>query len=390
MDKVSLELVNYFILGKQHLTEKYKSDNIVQIAKDILALHATLPKTPYLSLFARAKNFTREQLDEELYVKRNLGKIRFVRKTIHILPREMISIGYSATRKMSEIASKRYSRYLGVSREEYDELSRKILEILKGKGMTTTEIKKALETKLKLSSIINLMCDQGLLIRGGAPKRWQSNVHVYHLFQEYFPDIDLNEFDEENAKKRVIKQYVDSFGPVTLNDVAWWTSFRKKDIRQILESLQDELTYIEISDLEGSYIISLSDQNTFKSLKAAKKPIINLLPALDPYMMGYKDRERYLSNKYYYHVFDRSGNATSSILLNGEVIGIWDLNKNEVPQIRLFLFEDLEKNLTKEIYSKSKKIGKFIVNKDVEVKELDSMVLLTERTQGGFMSPLKE
>lgn len=266
-----------------------------------------------------------------------------------------------------------------------------ILETLTGKGMTTTELRKALDTKLKLSSIVNFMCDQGLLIRGPPKKgRWKSNIHTYYLFQEYFPDLNLNEFDEDKAKKIVIKQYLDSFAPVTLNDVTWWTGFRKKEINQLLESLQDDLTQVGISELEGSHIISLSDKNAFKSLEAAKKPIINFLPALDPYMMGYKDRERYLSNEYYYHVFDRSGNATSSILLNGEVIGIWDFNENEDPQIRMFLFEEVKKSVLKDIHTSAQQVGKFISEKNVEIKESDSMSPLTKRTAGGFMSPLKD
>ena len=114
----------------------------------------------------------------------------------------MISYGFTATRKMAEVTSERYSKYLGIDQETYERISLQILEILKGKGLTTTEIKKELGTKLKLSSIVNLMCDQGLLIRGAPKKGWKSNIHTYFLFQEYFPDIDLNT-DEENAKKLV-------------------------------------------------------------------------------------------------------------------------------------------------------------------------------------------
>ena len=389
MTQFNLELVNHFVLNKQHLTDNSKIDDITQIANDLVGLHATLPATPYLSLFVRTRKFTREQFDEESYIKKNLGKIRFVRKTIHVLPRDMISIGYSATRKMAEVASERYSKYLGVDQETYERISLQILEILEGKGLTTTEIKKELGTKLKLSSIVNLMCDQGLLIRGAPKKGWKSNIHTYFLFQEYFPDIDLNT-DEENAKKLVIKQYIDSFAPVTLNDVVWWTGFRKKESSQILEDFQDELTHFEISDLVGRYIMSLSDQNTLKSLKTAKNPVVNFLPALDPYMMGYKDRERYLSQEYYDRVFDRSGNATSSILLNGKIIGVWDFEEDKDPLITLFLFEDVEKSVLKEIHTNAQKIGKFMANKEVRIKESDSMIPLTKRTAGGFMSPLKE
>jgi hypothetical protein len=389
MTKFNLELVNHFILNKQHLTDNSKIDDITQIANDLVGLHATLPATPYLSLFVRTRKFTREQFDEESYIKKNLGKIRFVRKTIHVLPRDMISIGFSATREMSEIASERYNRYLGVSKEEYEETSRQILEILKGKGMTTTEIKKALEIKIKLSSIVNLMCDQGLLIRGAPKKGWKSNIHTYYLFQEYFPDIDLK-VNEEDAKKFLIKQYLSSYAPVTENDAAWWTGFRKKETKQILEKFQDGLTYVEISGLEGRHLILLSNKKGLDSQTTPKKHVINFLPPLDPYMMGYKDRERYLSQEYYDRVFDRSGNATSSILLNGKIIGVWDFKEYKEPLITLFLFEEVEKSVLKDIHINAQKTGKFMANKEVRIKESDSMIPLTKRTAGGFMSPLKE
>ncbi len=56
---MDLERVNCFILGKHHLTEDSKIDDVVQITEDIGGLHATSPSTPYLSLFARAWNFKR-------------------------------------------------------------------------------------------------------------------------------------------------------------------------------------------------------------------------------------------------------------------------------------------------------------------------------------------
>ena len=90
MAKTSLEEINEFVLRKQHLTDDSKADNIVRIVRDINGLHATDPTTPYLSLFARTRNFAKEQLEEELYIKRNLGKIRCMRKTVYVLSKEMI------------------------------------------------------------------------------------------------------------------------------------------------------------------------------------------------------------------------------------------------------------------------------------------------------------
>ena len=144
MGSIDLARINQVLLHKQHLADDSKSDDIVQIVRDVGGLHATGSTIPYLSLFQRTGTFAREDLDEELYVKRSLCKIRCVRGTIYVIPREMISVAYSATNKMVELVSEQHSKYLGVTQTEYEEISRSILTILAGTGMTAREIKNAL------------------------------------------------------------------------------------------------------------------------------------------------------------------------------------------------------------------------------------------------------
>ena len=76
---ITLDKVNYLVLRKQHLTDDSRIDDIIRITRDISGLHATDSVTPYLSLFARSSNFEKDSLDEELYLKKNLGKIRCMR-----------------------------------------------------------------------------------------------------------------------------------------------------------------------------------------------------------------------------------------------------------------------------------------------------------------------
>lgn len=382
----TLNQANHFVLRKQHLTDESRSEDIAQTVRDIGGLHATSPTTPYLSLFSRTRDFSREKLDEELYVKRSLGKIRCMRKTVFILPKEMISAAFAATRRLVEPASEQYSKFLGISQEQYEETSRKILKILEGRGMTTKKIKRALETTLNVSPIVNLMCDKGLLIRGKPQGGWKSNIHTYYLFHEYFPDVDLNAVDETNARKLSVKLYLASFGPATENDAAWWTGFPKGQIRQIIRDLQDKVSHVKILETKADHILLSSDMKSLMSLRPPKKHVINILPTLDPYLMGYKDRDRYLNQDHYNFIFDRSGNATSTILLDGRVIGVWDF---EEPFVKIFLFEDVEASTLMEIQSKAENVGTFISGKEVRIKECDSMIPLPQRTAGGVMTPLK-
>jgi uncharacterized protein YcaQ len=308
---LNLLQMNKFVLGKQRLTDEKPDEAIIETVKAIGGLHATSATTPYLSLFARVENFRREHLDEELYARRNLGKIRFVRTTVYILPKDMIPTAFAATRMMVEPASQAYSKFLGVTEKQYAETSRQIMEILRGrKGMTTKQIKQQLETPLNVSPIVNLMCDQALLIRGAPEKGWKSNMHTYYLLNEYFPDLEWNTTSEKDAQKAVVRQYLASFAPVTENDVSWWTGFTKGQVKQILEELRSE-SYVAVSGIDKTFIVPSQKKAALMTTKTTGKHVVNMLPSMDPYMMGFKDRERYLDSTRYNYVFDRYGNHSA-------------------------------------------------------------------------------
>lgn len=390
MNCMNLDQINRFILKKQHLAEDSKIDDIVQVVKDIGGLHAQVPITPYLSLFVRTKNFTKEKLNAELYDKKNLGRIKCIRSTLHILPKDMIPVAFAATRKIVQSSSGSYARQFGITGQKYEKISGKIIEIVHGRGLTTKEITKELGKESNISLIVNLMCDQGLLIRGIPKAGWKSNVHTHYPFRAYFSDIDLNEFDEASARESIVKLYLASFAPVTENDIAWWAGFPKGDVKKILEDLKDKITHLEVSDMEEAYIMLHSEKRPLESTRPSKKQYVSLLPVLDPYIMGYKERKRYLDHNYYDNVFDFNGNATSTIVLDGKVVGVWDFKGEGKPLVKIFLFEKVERNAMREIHLKAQEIGKFIADQDVVIKECDSMVPLTRRTAGGYMSPLKE
>jgi len=386
---VPLGSVNRYLVHKQHLAETSRTADIVPIARDIYGLHATNPTTPYLSLFARAGDFTRDRLDHELYVKKSLGKIRCVRTTVHVLPRETIPTAFAATRSLVEPNSENFLRITGgVTREQYEETSREILRILAGEGMSTALIKKRLGTSLRVSPIVNLMCDQGLLVRGRSDKGWKSNTHTYYLFSDYFPGLDLAAVDPARAREATVKQYLAGYGPATVKDISWWSGFTLTEVRRILGVLARETVRITLQEAEGEYVMLAADRAALEHFEPGDQPAVNLLPALDPYLQGYKERQRYLDDSHYDLAFDRSGNSTSTILVDGRVAGVWDFSEGPTPTVKLFLFQPPESTVLRLVESRARAMGGFLADRAVVLQMCDEMVPLTRRNAGGFMSPL--
>ena len=83
------------MLKKQHLINK--CNNIVKCVEDIAGLNSITATTPYLSLFNRIKDFKKSMLDEEMYEKKRLYRLRLMRSTLFIVTRNFLPIAHSAT-----------------------------------------------------------------------------------------------------------------------------------------------------------------------------------------------------------------------------------------------------------------------------------------------------
>ncbi len=384
---LSLKAVNHYILGKQHLSDDSKTDNIVQITRDIGGLHATSAPTPYLSLLARTNSFAKENLQEELYQKKSLAKVTYVRKTMFILPENMLPIAFSAVQRNTKILTDQHLKYLQMTQKKYENTAKKILNILKNRGLTLKELKTEMGMVPNLMYIVRMMCFQGLLIRGAPKSGWRSNLHTYFPFREYFPDLDMSILDEKEALRFVITEYITNFGPVTESDITWWTGFPKGLVGELLKEIQDELSIIIIKGLKGHYFVLSSQERAMKDIQIQSFNTLNIVPCLDPYLMGYKNRNRYLDQNFYSYVFDHSGNATTTILHEGKVIGIWDF---DAPLFKYFLFYDMESEIIDNLFTQAKKIGRFISGKDIRLIKKESMKPLAKRTGAGVVSPLKD
>ena len=388
-DTVSLQRVNRYLLDKQHLSAQSTTTDIVRIVRDVYGLHATNPTTPYVSLFARAGCFTRDQLERELYVKKSLGKIRCVRTTVHVLPRETIPIAFAATRSLVEPNSEDFLRITGgITQKQYEEVSREILQVLIGEGLSTALIRSRLGTSLNISAIVNLMCDRGLLVRGRSDKGWKSNTHTYYLFSDFFPGLDLNSVDPARAREMTVTQYLVAYGPATVKDISWWSGFTLTEIRRILGVLGEEVVEVAIPELDGTYIMLAADRDALERCQPSPEPSVNLLPALDPYLQGYKERQRYLDQRDYDLAFDRSGNSTSTILVHGRVAGVWDLGDGPRATVKLYLFRPPDGKVLRLLESRARAMGEFMLDRPVDLEMCAEMVPLPRRNAGGFMSPL--
>jgi uncharacterized protein YcaQ len=385
MARMQLDRVNRFLLRKQHLVPETRGDDVVQVVHDICALHSTAPLTPYLSLWSRVKGFEPEQLDKELYESRELVRVTCMRATLHIVPSERLSSFFQATKKRQRRGLRQMGYLLvqsGLCRAGEEEptvqrLLERIAAVVAQRGPSTvaelSERVPELAAKFQYapdkpyggefsvgSQLVPWMCVLGLLVRAKPRGTWRSNLYEYAPLAAWLPDVDLEAIAPAEAQVRLVRWYLAAFGPSTVEDIAWWSGFSKGETRKALSALGEQIVEVEIEGLGGGYLMLAADRDGLRNTQVGTEPVVNLLPSLDPYIMGYRDRRRFLAPEHYDQVFDRAGNAFATVWINGRVVGIW---REQEATIELFVWEDIENEA---LVAEAQRLGRFLIGPGVQ------------------------
>jgi len=387
--EISIDVANRFILEKSHLTDATKTDNMVQILEDLLGLHATTHTTPYISLFCRGKNLTTSLLYDLFFGSKNIAKIRCVRGTVFVQYQSLIPVMHMSTLDLRMKQTQKRLEIVKLNTETITDLQGKILSLLKNNPLTTREIRDELETEVDLSSVLFYLADLGLIVRSKPRKDWMDRMHTYELFEDAIPHCKIDSISKENAIKQLIFQYIAKYGPVCEEDITWWTGFNKTSIKKSLMEKQDSITTIDIVPFDRDFYILKNEVDILQDLQPLHESVVSLLPCLDPYIMGYKFRDRYIEEYGKEYIFDRSGNATNVMILNGRVVGTWDWEV-ENPALKFFVFGKMSMNQKNLMQTQFQELGRFLFKSPFEIIEKHFMEPLTKKTAGWVLKPLRD
>ena len=352
-----LDQVNKFLLHKQCLAAPTQDSDLARTVEELGGLHATGATTPYLSLWARRRSFAKEELQGALHDERSLGKVLCMRNTLFILPKNLLPTAYQATKKRREALLNSWLRHRGLTRPEYERSTAAIRERLGNAAKTAAQIRRELDDP-SLAGLVDFMPNDWQLIRGRPRGTWRSNLYEYNAFEAWFSDVDLESLTVEEAQVKLVQHYLSHLGPATEEDIVWWTGLGKQEIRQALALMRGQLMEIEIEGLRDSHLLLTKDLNELESSYQSERSTF-FLPSLDPYIMGYKDRRRFLDQVRHEQVFDRAGNALPTVWFDGEVIGVW-LEDSKKPGIEIFLFEDADKRILTELDAEAQRLARFL------------------------------
>jgi hypothetical protein len=324
------------------------------IARRLVALHATDPATVFLALRARIPaQVTAADIEHALYERRDLVRMLAMRRTVFVVPAESVPVIQVST--ADRIAADQRSLLIKLLRQAavgdpepwLSDVEESVLRVLAGLGGTATAAElSAAEPRLKTSVVLAegksyearpaitsrvllVLAAQGRIIRGRPVGSWLSQQYRWVLAEHWLAERRLParaQLDAAAARTELTRQWLTAFGPAPISDLKWWTGWSVAQVRQAVASVGA----VEV-DLGENTGVALQDD---LGSTPDPGPCVSLLPALDPTVMGWSDRSWFLG-PHATALFDVNGNAGPTVWLGGRVVGGWAQRPNGEIAVRL-------------------------------------------------------
>lgn len=348
------------VAARQGLLPGRRHPDLPALARALVALHGTEPTSIYLSAWARMPGLERTDMERALFEDRSLVRWLAMRRTLWVVrPRDVPVVHQACVPRILGPEERRLRKMMVLgdladeagAEAKLADISKRVVGVVHelGQAFGTDISARVPEMKTKypysldkpyggyfaLGPRINaVICMRGGVVRAKPKGGWRSNQYAYASRASWLPDIDPQGMDPAEARTELVRRYLEAYGPVSSEDVAWWTGFTKTHAKKALAALGDEL--IEV-DVEGRGLLGLASQtDAIAANEALDASLVWLLPTLDPLIMAYKDRSRFLDEADRKLLFDRNGNAGPSIWAGGRVVGGWAQRKDGELVTKLF------------------------------------------------------
>jgi len=310
---------------------------LVDVAGDMVGLHATDPASVYLAVAARCPGADAGALTAALYDDRALVRVLGMRRTMFVLPAGLVPVVHSAcTRAIAARERRHLVKQLeegGVAADGGAWLGRveaATVAALAARGeATAAELSSDVpELRRQLSfgegrkwagrqgvstRVLFVLAADGRVVRGRPLGSWTSTQYRWAPTASWLPG-GVAELPTSDAQAELARRWLASFGPAAAADLQWWTGWPATATKAALA--RHDLAEVDLGGVTG--LVLADDQGSV----AAPEPWAALLPALDPTVMGWAGREWFLG-RHGPALFDRTGNAGPTVWWDGRVVGGW-------------------------------------------------------------------
>jgi hypothetical protein len=366
-------------MQRQFLRQPFGSKNILELIKSIGWIYSPGCSTPYLSLWARMPSFKSEDLNRLVFDDRKLIQMETLRGCTMLVPRDQAAVALRIrTRTFTELA-KQARQQMPVTDAEMEKLKTAILRTLETGPKTSEQFHRVTPKELvrdfgpdlkrigftnSLSLALNLLKEEGRVIKIQSRRRLDSTEYSYALLSQLLPEVDPFAMRNEEACARLAAQYFKAEAPVRIRDFAWWAGINVTDAMRGASEVKPKLVSIAVEGTKDEFLINESDLDQIYA-STPQESSINLIPYRDTFLKGQREIvDRFLPTEHADKPFSRwkgklINDPLATVVRDGQVIGVWEWNES-AEDVDLLLFEDTPKPIEKSVRKRASELAGFI------------------------------
>lgn len=318
-------------LAQRHrLAPDARAATAADVARSLVAVHATDPATVFLSIGARLATPSIKDIDEGLYGDGCLVRMHGMRRTVFVVPAQLAPvIHHAATLPIAIRERKQLLKFVhdgGFDERWLADVEERALQALHELGEATAAELSAREPRLKEQVVVapdkpyaakfavgtrllTTLGMEGRVVRRRPRGTWNSNQFRWTVAPAAPP------MPEAQARMELARRWLATFGPGTEADLKWWSGWSLTHVRSALSAVDAQQVLLD----DGPGFVLPGDVETAPSAESWAA----LLPALDSTAMGWQQRSWYLPDAMVKALFDRTGNVGPTVWWNGAVVGGW-------------------------------------------------------------------
>jgi winged helix DNA-binding protein len=294
------------------LLHRPSSRGVLELVERLVGVQAQLPSTVPLALRARTRNPAHADVRPALETDRSVVRTWAMRGTLHLVLAEDVRWLTRILAPGQMTGARRRLAQLGV--DEPDEAIRHLEGALSDGPLTRAEAAEQLRARgvpldgqaayhlLRFAALTGHVCF--------GPQRHGENAFV--LLDDWRPDPGEDRRDETELARR----YLLAHAPAGPEDFAAWSGLGTRVARRAFQDLAPEL--------------ARAPGGTFRP--RARRPaspadVVRLIPAFDPYLLGWRDRSFAVPARHASDVNRGGGWVRGVALVDGRAVATWTIDR---------------------------------------------------------------
>jgi winged helix DNA-binding protein len=381
---VTPKQVAAFRLGRQHLARRAPKAALVAVVEEMAGAQAQVLSAAQIALATRTKGLSLDDVDAAI-AQRRVVKVGCMRRTLYLVPSSLVAVFVRGTARRAEqgvrwalrkgvpsaVVEAAIDAALGaldepLTRPELAERACRTLGVrprrVHGGGWGSRGKVAAVPVGALTYPVVDLLhlaAARGVVCYG----EQRNGEPTFVRADAWVPDYE--DVTPEEAEDRLLRRYLEAFGPATVADFAVWTGMTLREAGSIWARAEDELATVDVDGEQGSMLRASRRE---LSRARVESPHVRLLPYFDSYLLGHRDRRHLVSDEHRHRVSRSQGWIAPVVLVDGRVAAVWKHARGRAGlEVEVTPLERLARPVVAAIRTEAEELRRFLGADEVQV-----------------------